>query len=372
MMPGMDGYETCRRIREEPTTSFVPVVMVTASGDAEKVRAHRGRGRRLHHQAARPGRAAGAGALAGAGQALPRHRHRAGGRARRAEPAPRGARRRPGRRARPARPAAPLPVAADRPDRGRHRRRVVPAQPPPRDRLGVHRPARLHRVRRERRAGGDHGGAGASTTWRSASWCSRTRAPSSTSPATGCSSSSTTPSPARTHRTARCGWRVDMRARVAELAEGWRRKGHDLGFGVGIAQGYATLGRVGFPGRYDYAAIGTVTNLAARLCAMAAGRPDPRLPAGAARDRRAGRLSRGRPPGAQGLQPAGGGVRGHRPAAGRGAVMSDRRGERTDARRARRGRPQRGLRPAPGADAGGVDRDAARRRRASRWSSCRR
>ena len=62
---------------------------------------------------------------------------------------------------------------------------------------------------------------------------------------------------------------VDMRARVAELAQGWRRKGHDLGFGVGIAQGYATLGRVGFPGRYDYAAIGTVTNLAARLCAMA-------------------------------------------------------------------------------------------------------
>jgi adenylate cyclase len=62
---------------------------------------------------------------------------------------------------------------------------------------------------------------------------------------------------------------VEMRARVAELAQGWRRKGHDLGFGVGIAQGYATLGRVGFPGRYDYAAIGTVTNLAARLCAMA-------------------------------------------------------------------------------------------------------
>ena len=39
MMPGMDGYETCRRIRQEPSTSFVPVVMVTASGDAEKVRA---------------------------------------------------------------------------------------------------------------------------------------------------------------------------------------------------------------------------------------------------------------------------------------------------------------------------------------------
>ena len=62
---------------------------------------------------------------------------------------------------------------------------------------------------------------------------------------------------------------VSMRSRVAELAEGWRRRGHELGFGVGIAQGYATLGRVGFEGRYDYAAIGTVTNLSARLSAEA-------------------------------------------------------------------------------------------------------
>jgi adenylate cyclase len=62
---------------------------------------------------------------------------------------------------------------------------------------------------------------------------------------------------------------VAMRGRVAELADGWRRRGHDLGFGVGIAQGYATLGRVGFEGRYDYAAIGTVTNVSARLSAEA-------------------------------------------------------------------------------------------------------
>jgi adenylate cyclase len=60
-----------------------------------------------------------------------------------------------------------------------------------------------------------------------------------------------------------------MRGRVAELAEGWSRKGYDLDFGVGIAQGHATLGRIGFEGRYDYAAIGSVTNLAARLCAEA-------------------------------------------------------------------------------------------------------
>lgn len=63
---------------------------------------------------------------------------------------------------------------------------------------------------------------------------------------------------------------VAMRDRVDGLAEGWSRRGHDLGFGIGIAQGYATLGRIGFEGRSDYAAIGSVTNLAARLCAAAA------------------------------------------------------------------------------------------------------
>ena len=60
-----------------------------------------------------------------------------------------------------------------------------------------------------------------------------------------------------------------MRGRVDHLAAGWRKRGHELGFGVGIAQGYATLGRIGFEGRFDYAAIGTVTNLAARLCGEA-------------------------------------------------------------------------------------------------------
>jgi class 3 adenylate cyclase len=60
-----------------------------------------------------------------------------------------------------------------------------------------------------------------------------------------------------------------MRDRVRTLAEGWSRIGHDLGFGVGISQGFATLGRIGYEGRFDYAAIGSVTNLAARLCAEA-------------------------------------------------------------------------------------------------------
>ena len=60
-----------------------------------------------------------------------------------------------------------------------------------------------------------------------------------------------------------------MRDGVAELAAKWRKRGHELGFGVGIAHGYATLGRIGFEGRFDYSAIGTVVNLAARLCAEA-------------------------------------------------------------------------------------------------------
>ncbi|MGH7324832.1 MAG: adenylate/guanylate cyclase domain-containing protein [Candidatus Rokuibacteriota bacterium] len=60
-----------------------------------------------------------------------------------------------------------------------------------------------------------------------------------------------------------------MRDRVAELAVKWRKRGFDLNFGVGIAQGYATIGAIGFEGRLDYGAIGTVTNLAARLCGEA-------------------------------------------------------------------------------------------------------
>jgi adenylate cyclase len=62
---------------------------------------------------------------------------------------------------------------------------------------------------------------------------------------------------------------VEMREQIGTLLGKWRKLGHELGFGVGIAQGYATLGRIGFEGRFDYAAIGTVVNLAARLCSEA-------------------------------------------------------------------------------------------------------
>ena len=60
-----------------------------------------------------------------------------------------------------------------------------------------------------------------------------------------------------------------MRERVGDLTIKWRKRGYDLDFGVGIAQGYATIGGIGFEGRWDYGAIGTVTNLASRLCGEA-------------------------------------------------------------------------------------------------------
>ena len=62
---------------------------------------------------------------------------------------------------------------------------------------------------------------------------------------------------------------VAMRGAASTLIASWRERGRELGFGVGIAQGYATLGQIGFSERSGYTAIGTVCNVAARLCAEA-------------------------------------------------------------------------------------------------------
>jgi class 3 adenylate cyclase len=59
---------------------------------------------------------------------------------------------------------------------------------------------------------------------------------------------------------------LEMREAIGALTETWRRWGHEIGFGIGIAHGFATLGTIGFEGRFDYAAIGTVSNVASRLC----------------------------------------------------------------------------------------------------------
>jgi class 3 adenylate cyclase/PAS domain-containing protein len=77
------------------------------------------------------------------------------------------------------------------------------------------------------------------------------------------------PVPVENHELQAIRMTLLMRESVAALARGWRKRGYALGFGVGIAGGYATIGTIGFEGRLDYGAIGTVTNLAARLCGEA-------------------------------------------------------------------------------------------------------
>ena len=77
------------------------------------------------------------------------------------------------------------------------------------------------------------------------------------------------PIPCEDHASRAVRLSIDMRACVAELSQKWRSRGHDLGFGIGIASGFATLGQIGFEKRQEYTAIGRVTNLAARLCGEA-------------------------------------------------------------------------------------------------------
>ncbi|HYJ27057.1 MAG TPA: response regulator [Nocardioides sp.] len=268
MMPGMDGYETCRRIRLDPATSFIPVVMVTASGDAEKVRAIEAgaddfvtkplnqpellarvrslvRVKRYHDTVV-----AQSAALAEWNTTL---EERVAAQVAELD--------RLGRLRRFLSPQiAQLVVdTGDESFLRSHRREIVAVftdlrgftpfaeSGEPEETMEVL--AEYHLALGELvfayEGTLEHfAGDGLLVFF-----------------------NDPVPCPDAPDRAVRMA--VDMRARVADLAKGWRRKGHDLGFGVGIAQGYATLGRVGFPGRYDYAAIGTVTNLAARLCAVA-------------------------------------------------------------------------------------------------------
>ena len=59
---------------------------------------------------------------------------------------------------------------------------------------------------------------------------------------------------------------IEMRDEVAKLSVKWSRSGHDVGFGIGIAHGYATLGTIGYEGQFQYSVTGKVANLASRLC----------------------------------------------------------------------------------------------------------
>ncbi len=77
------------------------------------------------------------------------------------------------------------------------------------------------------------------------------------------------PAPIADHQLAAVRTACAVRDRFNELAAAWRKRGYELGMGIGIASGYATLGRIGFEGRYDYGAMGIVVNLASRLSDVA-------------------------------------------------------------------------------------------------------
>jgi class 3 adenylate cyclase/CheY-like chemotaxis protein len=268
MMPGLDGYETCRRIREDPAMSFVPVVMVTASGDAEKVKGTEAgaddfitkpfdqlellarvrslvRVKRYHDT------------ITAQSAALAEWNHqleeRVAGQLAELE--------RLGRLRRFLSPQiAQLVVdTGDESFLRSHRREIVSVFTDLRGFTAFAErgePEEVMEVLSEYHlALGELVFAYEGTLEHFAG------------DGLLVFFNDPVPCPDAPDRAVRMA--VEMRDRVAGLAEGWRRKGHELGFGVGIAQGYATLGRVGFPGRYDYAAIGTVTNLAARLCSSA-------------------------------------------------------------------------------------------------------
>src|SRR5262245_35525685 len=79
------------------------------------------------------------------------------------------------------------------------------------------------------------------------------------------------PVPVDDHELQAAGFALAAQERFAELAHGWLKRGTNLSIGIGIEAGYATLGRIGFEGRYDYGALGPVTSLASRLSMRASG-----------------------------------------------------------------------------------------------------
>ena len=217
-------------------------------------------------QAGRSRRAGRAGALDPAHQGAARHGAGAGGAARGVEPDARAARRGPGRRDRAARHAQAVPLAAGRRADRVRRRRAPAREPPARDHRRVLRPARLHRLRRDRRARGGDGRAAPVPRGARRADLPPSRARSSASSATAWSCCSTIRCRAPIPRRARCGWR----SRCARASPRSRTAGASRATSSASASASRRAtprsGTIGFEGRSDYAAIGPVANLASRLC----------------------------------------------------------------------------------------------------------
>ncbi len=266
MMPGLSGYDVCRRIRAEPATALLPVVLVTSLDPMqERVQRHRRRRRRLPVQADQPARAVRTRALAAAGQIAAGRGWAPGRRAQGVESLSSSSastsrwRSCSGSGSSSASFRRMSPTRSSRPASSRSSPRIDARSRTYSSTCAGSRPLPMPpSPRRSRRCC-------ANTTRRWGGIASEYDATVDRFAGDGILIFFNDPLPISEPGKRAATMALAMQARFAPLRERWSTLGYNLDLGIGIAQGFATLGAFGYEGRWDYSAIGGVVNLASRL-----------------------------------------------------------------------------------------------------------